>query len=132
MLMHADAVAAWAQWATVGVAGGALWFAAGQVREARQTRERVAHPNVVVYVDLNPKDWQWFDLVVKNFGPTPAYNIRITLPRLDVKAVPRRFGTRRVDRRTRKHRGARTGTRVAHDLGFSRPSHAKSVSLSER
>jgi hypothetical protein len=85
MLMHAGAVAAWAQWATAGIGGGALWFARGQVIEAKTTRERVAQPNVVVYIDLNPKHWQWFDLVVKNFGQTPAYNIRIALPRLDVK-----------------------------------------------
>ena len=85
MLMHADAVSAWALWATAGIAGWALWFARGQVNEARATRERVAQRNVVVFMDLNPKRWQWFDLVVRNFGQTPAYNIRITLPRLEVK-----------------------------------------------
>lgn len=83
--MHADAWAALALWVTAGIAGGALWFARGQVIEARTTRKRVAQPNVVVYIDLNPKRWQWFDLVVRNFGQTPAYNICIRLPRLDVK-----------------------------------------------
>lgn len=83
--MHADAWAALAVWVTAGIAGGALWFARGQVIEARTTRKRVAQPNVVVYSDLNPKRWQWFDLVVRNFGQTSAYNIWITLPRLDVK-----------------------------------------------
>lgn len=63
--MHADAVAAWAQWATAGIAGGAAWFARGQVIEARRTRERVAQPDVVVYLDPNPTQWQWFDLVIR-------------------------------------------------------------------
>jgi hypothetical protein len=85
MLMHADAVAAWAQWATVAIAGGAAWYARGQVREARQTRERVAAPDVVAYMEPNPKNWQWFDFVVKNFGQTPAYNIRVDLPPLPIR-----------------------------------------------
>jgi hypothetical protein len=75
--MHADAVAAWAQWATVGIAGLATCFAYRQVLEARATRERVAAPDVVAYIDQNPKNWQWFDLVIKNFGQTPAYNVRV-------------------------------------------------------
>jgi hypothetical protein len=83
--MHAEAVAAWAQWVTAAIAGGAVWFARGQVREARETRERVAAPNVVAYIDANPKNWQWFDLVVKNFGQTPAYNVRLKLPPLPVR-----------------------------------------------
>jgi hypothetical protein len=85
--MFADfwtAVAAIAQCLTVGVAGWALLYARGQVDEARRTRERVAQPDVVVYIDHNPKNWQYMDLVVKNFGQTPAYNIRLTLPRLGV------------------------------------------------
>jgi hypothetical protein len=56
--MHADAAAAWAQWVTAAIAGGAGWFAYGQVREARRTRERVTAPGGVAYVDYNPKNWQ--------------------------------------------------------------------------
>ena len=83
--MHADAWAALALWITAAIAGGALLFASLQVNEARATRKAVAQPNVVVYVDLNPGDWQYLDLVVKNFGQTPAYGIRfVGLPDLDV------------------------------------------------
>jgi hypothetical protein len=82
--MHADAAAAWAQWATAAIAAGAGWFAYGQVREARLTRERVTAPDVVAYIDHDPKNWQWFDLVVKNFGQTPAYNVRAMLPPLPI------------------------------------------------
>jgi hypothetical protein len=81
MLMHADAVAAWV---TAAIGGGAAWFARGQVLEARRTRERVAQPNVVVFVDLSPDDWHYLDFVIKNFGETPAYTIKLTLPPLDV------------------------------------------------
>ena len=82
---HADAWAALSLWITAAIAGGALLFASRQVNEARATRKAVAQPNVVVYVDLNPGDWQYLDLVVKNFGQTPAYGIRfVGLPDLDV------------------------------------------------
>jgi hypothetical protein len=79
------AVAAIAQAATVLVAGWALIYARGQVREARETRERVARPDVVVYVDHHAVR-RYMDLVVKNFGQTTAYNIRLILPPL--KHVP--------------------------------------------
>jgi hypothetical protein len=82
--MNADAWAALAQWVTVVVAVGAAWFAYQQVTEARRTRERVAQPEVVVFIDHNPIDWHHMDLVIKNFGQTPAYNVRITLPPLQI------------------------------------------------
>lgn len=84
--MTAEAWGALAAWATVAIAIGAAWFAYQQVTEARKTREKVAQPDVVVYVDHNESDWQQIDLVIKNFGQTPAYNIRLTLPPL--KRVP--------------------------------------------
>ena len=84
--MSADvwvAVAAIAQAATVVVAGWALIYARGQVREARETRERVAQPDVVVYIDHHDVR-TYLDLVVKNFGQTTAYNVRLKLPPLKV------------------------------------------------
>ena len=81
--MRADAWAALAQWLTVAVAGWALIYARGQVKEARDTRERVAQPEVVVFVDRHEVR-RYMDLVVKNFGQTTAYNIRVTLPPLEV------------------------------------------------
>lgn len=84
--MTADAWAAWAQWATAVIALGAAIFAYQQVKVARETRDRVAQPDVVVYIEQNANDWHHMDLVIKNFGQTPAYNIRLTLPPL--KLVP--------------------------------------------
>lgn len=76
--MHADAWAALAQWATAAIALGAAIFARDQVLEARKTRRRVAQPNVVVYVDLH-RVRGYIDLVIKNFGQTTAYNVRLKL-----------------------------------------------------
>jgi hypothetical protein len=82
-LMHADAWAAWAQWVTVAIAFGAAVYARGQVLEARKTRERVAQPNVVVFVDRHEVRG-YMDLVIKNFGQTSAYNVRPKLPPLQL------------------------------------------------
>jgi hypothetical protein len=81
--MHADAWGALAEWVTALVAIGASWFAYQQVTEARNTRERVTQPEVVVFLDHH-KIRRYVDLVIKNFGQTTAYNIRITLPPLEV------------------------------------------------
>ncbi len=78
------AVAALAQVATVGVATWAALYARGQVKEARETRERVAQPEVVVFIERDPNNWHYMDLVIKNFGQTTAYNIRLTLPPLAI------------------------------------------------
>ncbi|OMC49290.1 hypothetical protein A5742_21305 [Mycolicibacterium fortuitum] len=51
---------------------------------ARETRERVAQPDVVMFIDHNPVDWHYMDIVIKNFGQTPAYNVRVDLPPLQV------------------------------------------------
>jgi hypothetical protein len=84
MLMRADAWAALAGWCTFGIAVAAAVVGYLQVREARKTREKVAQPNVVVFMDHNPKNWQYLDFVVKNFGETPAYSIRIDMALPDV------------------------------------------------
>lgn len=79
----ADTWTAWAQWATVAIAFGAALFAYQQVELARETRERVAQPDVVVYIDHN-EIRHYLDLVIKNFGQTTAYNIQLKLPPLQV------------------------------------------------
>lgn len=30
-----------------------------------------------MYADLNPEDWHWLDVIVKNFGQTSAYGVRL-------------------------------------------------------
>lgn len=82
--MSPEAWSACAAWVTVVIAIGAAWFAYQQVTEARRTRERVAQPEVVVFIDHNAVNWHYMDIVIKNFGQTPAYNVRLTLPALEV------------------------------------------------
>jgi hypothetical protein len=78
--VHADAWGALGQWGTVMVAGVAAWIAIRQLREMQDTRRRVAQPNVVAFLDHNPIQWNYADFVVKNFGQTPAYSIKLTMP----------------------------------------------------
>ncbi len=59
---------------TVLVAGR---YAKQQVDEARRTREEQAQPNVVLYSEPNPDAPQIHELVVRNFGTTPAYDVAI-------------------------------------------------------
>lgn len=75
--MRADATAAWAAWATFAVATIAAVFAYRQVTLARQTREEQAQPNVVMYAESTPGHYQFLDVVLKNFGTTPAYEVTV-------------------------------------------------------
>ncbi|WP_139830915.1 hypothetical protein [Mycobacterium paraense] len=68
-----------AAWTTVLIAFGAAVFAWFQVREARRTREEQAQPNVVIYSELNLSALDWIEIVVKNFGTTPAYHVKVTI-----------------------------------------------------
>lgn len=66
-------------WVTALIAIVAAAFAWSQVKVARETREEQAQPNVVLYTEPNPADWQILEIVVKNFGTTPAYDIKISV-----------------------------------------------------
>jgi hypothetical protein len=66
-------------WVTALIAVVAAVFAWSQVKVARETREEQAQPNVVLYTEPNPADWQILEIVVKNFGTTPAYDIKISI-----------------------------------------------------
>ncbi|MDV7255707.1 MULTISPECIES: hypothetical protein [Rhodococcus] len=53
-------------------------FALGQVSEARKTRDEQAQPNVVVFAQTNETHWQVLELVVRNYGSTPAYDVEMS------------------------------------------------------
>lgn len=74
---RADVWSAIAYWVTAGIALAAAIFAFKQVQEARRTRERQTQPNVVAFADINPEDWHWLDVIVKNFGQTSAYSVHL-------------------------------------------------------
>ena len=65
--------------ATFGIAVVAAVFAYSQVKVARQTREEQAQPNVVIFAESTPSHWQFLDVVLKNFGTTPAYNVTVEI-----------------------------------------------------
>lgn len=62
-----------------------------QAREAIETQVRIAEeqaqPNVVLYTELNPSVKQFIEIVVKNFGTTPAYHVKATIDP-PLKATP--------------------------------------------
>lgn len=70
---------------TVIVAGR---YAKYQVDEARRTREELAQPNVALFAELNHTDWQVIEIVVKNFGNTPAYHITFDFKGTPLKRCP--------------------------------------------
>lgn len=79
--MSPEAWSAWAGWATalialvtVIVAGR---YASQQVKVARETRDEQAQPNVVLFTEPNPEVPQVLEIVLKNFGATPAYEVKI-------------------------------------------------------
>lgn len=53
---------------------------ADQARDALETQVRIAEeqaqPNVVLFTELNPSAKQFIEIVVKNFGTTPAYHVK--------------------------------------------------------
>jgi hypothetical protein len=91
-LLGAGVGAQWGanQWAALGTCGGAVVaiaaavFAGWQVWELRSTRERQAQPNVVAFTSPNAKVYSFLDLVVANYGLTPAYHVTLNLPPLTV------------------------------------------------
>ncbi len=77
--MSPEAWSATAAWVTVVIAVVAAIFGFYQVREARRTRQEQAQPNVVMFVESTPSHFQFFDIVLRNFGTTPAYNVTVDI-----------------------------------------------------
>ncbi|WP_336671487.1 cell envelope integrity protein TolA [Tsukamurella sp. USMM236] len=50
-----------------------------QADDAKKLRELQARPNVVMFARPVEGNWQFLDIVIKNFGTTPAFDIRIEL-----------------------------------------------------
>jgi hypothetical protein len=74
--VSAGAWTALAAWLAVVVAIAALAYAWRQSRRAKQQTEELLQPNVAMYMEPAANDWHLVELVVKNFGRTPAYGIR--------------------------------------------------------
>jgi hypothetical protein len=81
--LRADAASAWAAWVTLAIAIAAAVVGYTQVREARRSREEQAQPNVVLFTEPNVDVPQVLEIVIKNFGTTPAYDVKVLVnPRI--------------------------------------------------
>lgn len=76
--LQAETWTALAAIATALIAAAAVWFARGQVNEAKQLRRDQTQPFVVVDIAPNPSVSWVVDFTVKNIGLTLARNVRFT------------------------------------------------------
>ena len=79
---------AMATWTIAIVAIVAGIYAKRQVDLAKRTREELAQPNVALYAELKHTDMQIIEIVVKNFGNTPAYHITFDFKGNPLKRCP--------------------------------------------
>lgn len=74
-----DWIQATAAIAVAGTAVVALIYAGRQLQLARQARDEASQPFVVAFLDVDPVGLPLVNLVIKNFGSTPAYDIDIAI-----------------------------------------------------
>ena len=74
--LSAGAWTALAAWLAVLVGVAALVYASRQYRRAREEAAELTQPQVAMFMEPSASDWHLIELVVKNFGRTPAYGIR--------------------------------------------------------
>ncbi len=74
--ISAGAWIAIAAWLAVVVLIAALVYAWRQYQRAKQQNAELMQPNVAMFMEPSATDWHLVELVVKNFGRTPAYGIR--------------------------------------------------------
>lgn len=69
-----------AAWVAVVVGVIALIYAWRQYQRAKKQSAELMQPNVAMFMEPAADDWHLIELVVKNFGRTPAYDIRFEFP----------------------------------------------------
>jgi hypothetical protein len=74
--ISAGAWTALAAWLAVVAGIAALVYAWRQYQRAREQTAELMQPNVAMFMEPSASDWHLVELVVKNFGRTPAYGIR--------------------------------------------------------
>lgn len=67
--------------AAAGIIGAAvtIFIAYRQFKIAHQTHENQTRPYVIVDFESNPASWHLYDLVIRNIGSTPAYDVSIEI-----------------------------------------------------
>ncbi|MCG5431935.1 hypothetical protein LV457_06480 [Mycobacterium sp. MYCO198283] len=66
-----------AAWLAVLLAVAAWLYAHRQIRRVHALNAAQAQPNVVMFMEPNAADWHVIELVVKNYGRTPAYDVTL-------------------------------------------------------
>ncbi|WP_110319559.1 hypothetical protein [Mycolicibacterium moriokaense] len=75
--LSAGAWTALAAWLAVAAGVAALVYAWRQYQRAKEQTAELMQPNVAMFMEPSASDWHLVELVVKNFGRTPAYGIRL-------------------------------------------------------
>jgi hypothetical protein len=71
---------AWAVWALLALGVFALIYISQQNRRNRRLAAEETRPHVALFMEPHAADWHVIELVVRNFGKTPAYDISFTFP----------------------------------------------------
>jgi len=71
---------AWAVWALLALGVVALIYIGQQNRRNRRLASEEIRPHVGMFMEPHAADWHVIELVVRNFGKTPAYDISFTFP----------------------------------------------------
>jgi hypothetical protein len=71
---------AWAVWALLGLGVVALIYIGQQNRRNRRLASGEIRPHVAMFMEPHAADWHVIELVARNFGKTPAYDISFTFP----------------------------------------------------
>jgi hypothetical protein len=74
--ISAGAWTALAAWLAVAVGIAALVYAWRQYQRVKGRTDELMQPNVAMFMEPSATDWHLVELVVKNFGRTPAFGIR--------------------------------------------------------
>jgi hypothetical protein len=69
---------AWAVWALLLLGAVALIYASRQIRRNQRLQTERAQPHVGMFMEPHAADWHVIELVVRNFGQTPAYDVQFT------------------------------------------------------
>lgn len=69
---------AWAAWVAIAVTIGALAYLHRQLRRSRAATAEQTRPHVTMFMEPHAADWHVIELVVRNFGRTPAYDVRFS------------------------------------------------------
>ncbi|MEZ0362599.1 hypothetical protein ACAG26_02685 [Mycobacterium sp. pUA109] len=78
--MGAGSWVAWAAWAALLLGVVALLYVHRQLQRNRRVTLEQTRPHVGMYMEPHAADWHVIELVVRNFGKTPAYDVQFAFP----------------------------------------------------